>query len=110
MSVPHRRSERAATLAPQHKPGARWGSVFFTVIAVVGSLHAMFMLTRESALFVYTNQEVTRLAADISELQNEIRTLQAVIEHKNDLGFRGQLARLQGFIYPDETRILTRRP
>lgn len=110
MSVPHRRTGRAAVLEQRRKPGARWGSVFFTVIAVIGSLHAMFMLTRESGLLIYTHREVARLEADIGKLQREIRTLQAVIDHKDDPVFREQLARQQGFIYPDETRILTRRP
>lgn len=110
MSVPHRRTGRAAIPAQRRKPEVRWGSVFYTVIAVVGSLHAMFMLTREGGLLIYTNREVTRLEVDISRLQSEARTLQAVIDHKNDPVFREQLARQQGFIHPDETRILTRRP
>jgi hypothetical protein len=84
--------------------------MFFTVIAVTSSPHAMFMLTRESGFLIYTHREVARLEADIGELQSEIRALQAVTDHKDDLVFREQLARQQGFIHPDEIRILTRRP
>lgn len=109
MSVSFGRPERTA--APTEPPKQRrWGSIFFTVIAVVGSLHALLMIGLEGGRYLYTQREITRLTADIDVLQEETRTLQAVLRHQNDPIFREQLAREQGFIGPDETRIMTRTP
>ncbi len=108
MSVSFGRPERAAPAEPS-KP-RRWGSIFFTVIALVGGLHALLMIGLEGGRYLYTQREVTRLSADIDALQEETRTLQAVLRHRDDPVFREQLAREQGFIGPDETRILTQMP
>lgn len=105
---PSESRERAAQ--PSGRPRRDWGSLFFTVIALVGGFHALLMLGLEGSRLVYTSREVTRLGADIDVLQEDIRTLQAVVRHRNDLVFREQLARAQGFIQPDETRVLTRAP
>lgn len=111
MSVSLGRSERAAAPTQPPKPrGTGWSSLFFTVIALVGSFHALLMLGVEGGRLIYTNREVARLEADVGTLQAEVKTLQAVVEHRNDPVFREQLARSRGFIYPDETRILTRAP
>lgn len=108
MSVSLGRSERAAAQSP--KPRRDWGSLFFTVIAVVGAFHALLMLGLETGRLIYTNREVTRLEADIGALREETQTLEAVVAHGDDLVFREQLARSQGFIYPDETRVITLNP
>lgn len=108
MSVPLGRSTRATTPAQPPQP-RRWGSILFTVIAAVGGLHALLMLGVEGGRYLYTQREVTRLEADIGTLQEQTRTLQAVLRHRNDPAFREQLAREQGFIGPDETRVLTRQ-
>ena len=108
MSVPLRRSDRAAPAPPRKQ--RRWGSLFFAVLAGIGSLHALLMLGVEGGRYLYTAREVTRLEADIAELEAESRTLQAVVNHQNDPVFLEQLAREAGFIGPDETRVLTRTP
>lgn len=108
VSVSLGRSEREAL--PSQPPKRDWGSLFFTVIALVGGFHGLLMLGLEGSRLVYTSREVTRLEADIGTLQEDIRTLQAVVKHRGDPMFREQLARAQGFIHPDETRILTRTP
>lgn len=105
---PGKGRERGAS--PSKRPKRDWGSLFFTVIALVGGFHALLMLGLEGSRLVYTSREVTRLEADIGVFQEDIRTLQAVVRHRNDPVFREQLARAQGFIQPDETRILTRTP
>lgn len=92
------------------KPTRNWGSLFFTVLATVGGLHALLMLGLEGGRYLYTQREVARLEADIGLLQGETRALRAVAEHKNDRVFREQLARQRGFIYPDEDRVMTVTP
>lgn len=87
-----------------------WGSLFFTVLALVGGLHALLMLGLEGGRALYTRREVVRLEAEISALQAEASALEAAVAHGNDLAYREQLARAAGFIYPDEDRILTSRP
>lgn len=110
MSVSFGRSERTATPSQSSKPRGGWGSVFFTVLALIGSFHALMMLAVEGGRSLYTSREVTRLEADIGALQEEVRSLEAVVAHQDDPVFREQLARSRGFIYPDETRVLTRVP
>lgn len=92
------------------KPTRNWGSLFFTVIAAVGGLHALLMLGLEGGRALYTRREVVRLEAEIDALKAEARALEAVVAHKDDPVYREQLARLAGFIYPDEDRILTATP
>lgn len=110
VSVGRPRKSRERESSPSGRPKRDWGSLFFTVIALVGGFHALLMLGLEGSRLVYTSREVTRLGADIGVLQEDIQTLQAVVRHRNDPVFREQLARAQGFIQPDETRILTRTP
>ena len=110
VSVGRPGKSRERKSSPSAKPKRDWGSLFFTVIALVGGFHALLMLGLEGSRLVYTSREVTRLEADIGVLQEDIRTLQAVVRHRDDPVFREQLARAQGFIEPDETRILTRTP
>ncbi len=83
------------------------GSSLFLVIAVVGCIHALAMLTLEISRSVYTEREVARLERDIAALERESTNLENVIAHKNDPAYREQLARLQGFIYADEARYVT---
>ncbi len=88
----------------------RWGSAIFTLIALIGSFHALVMLGVEAGRLVYTNREVVQLEAEVAALEAETRELAAIVAHKDDPVYREQLARQQGYIGPDETRILTRMP
>ena len=85
----------------------RGANLLFLVIAVVGCVHALTMLTLEISRTVYTNREVARLERDIASLELEATDLGNVIAHRDDAVYREQLARLQGFIYPDEARYVT---
>ena len=85
----------------------RGANLLFLVIAVVGCVHALAMLTLEISRAVYTEREVARLERDIAALELESTNLENVIAHKNDPSYREQLARLQGFIYADEARYVT---
>ena len=85
----------------------RGANVLFLVIAIVGCVHALAMLTLEISRTVYTEREVARLERDIGALELESIHLENVVAHKNDATYREQLARLQGFIYAGEARYVT---
>ena len=85
-------------------------NLFFLVIAVVGCIHVLAMLSLEISRLVYTDREVARLERDIADLELESTNLRNVVAHQNDPVYREQLARLQGFIYPDEARYVTVTP
>ena len=89
------------------KTPRRGANLLFLVIAVIGSVHALAMLSLEVSRLVYTEREVARLERDISSLEGEARDLQDVIAHKGDARYREKLARLQGFVHPDEARYVT---
>jgi len=84
------------------------GAGLFTVIALVGSVHALFMLGLEVNRFIYTERAVAGLERDIAVLNGEAEELRAIIRHKGDVAYLEGLARQQGFVYPDEVRITTR--
>ncbi len=88
-------------------PKNRGVNMLFLLLAAVGSLHAVTMLGVEAWRSFAGRQEVTRLHQDIGALQFEIDGLQAVVDHAADTSYREQLARCLGFIYPDETRVVT---
>lgn len=114
MSVSLGRSGRSGHTAqaepPQPRRGGHWGSTVFTVIALIGSFHGLLMLGAEAGRLIYTNRDVVRLEAEVAALDAETRELQAIVNHQNDPVFREQLAREQGFIGPNETRVMTRMP
>ena len=110
MSVSLGRSERRAAPPQRRRAKRDWGSLFFTVVSLVGAFHALLLLGLETGRLVYTSGEVTRLEAEIGVLQAQTQELKAIVEHRYDPMFREQLARAQGFIHPDESRVLTRTP
>lgn len=97
-----RRRRRAAVAQGAHR--------VLVALAVVGSLHALFVLGVESWRFVSERRAVTRLENQVGDLQNEAKGLQQVIGHANDMRYREDLARRQGFMYPNELRAVTQQP
>ena len=96
---------------PQEKPkgSARPGGAAFLlmVLALVGSLHALVMLSVETNRWLYSRGEIARLERDLTSIESEIGELEAVSDHRYDASYRESLARLQGFVYPDEVRYVT---
>lgn len=80
----------------------------FTLIALVGGLHALLMLGLEVNRFLYTEGEIGRLQGEMTAMTQEVQELRAVLHHRHDATFREQLARMHGFVYPDELRVVTR--
>ena len=100
----------ARSLGRKADTPSRSVNLFFLVIAVVGCIHVLAMLSLEISRLVYTDREVARLERDIADLELESTNLKGVTAHQNDAVYREQLARLQGFIYPDEARYVTVTP
>ncbi|UCH27412.1 MAG: hypothetical protein JSV66_07180 [Trueperaceae bacterium] len=77
------------------------------ILVVLGSVHALFMIGVESYRAVQSHQAISRLHSEIDNLEQDIQVFNAVIENGGDPLYREQLARRQGFIYPEELRIVT---
>ncbi|HZJ10460.1 MAG TPA: hypothetical protein VFD39_12245 [Trueperaceae bacterium] len=78
-------------------------------IAIVGSLQLFFLLAVEFDRNLVQRREVARLEAEVRALTAELESLEQVAAHGGDLAFRELLARKQGFVYPDEALLVTRR-
>lgn len=76
------------------------------LLATVGTLQAAFMLVVELRRGHEARQAIAVLEQDIEELEAEAARLNAVIENGDNDIYREQLARRQGFMMPDETRIV----
>ncbi len=76
------------------------------VLAIVGTLQVCFMIIMELRQGWAARQAIEQLELDVAELEAEAARLNAIIEHGDNDGYREQLARRQGFIMPDETRVV----
>lgn len=85
--------------------GARITQNILTIIAIIGTVQVLFMIGVEVNRALQTAPAVRQLQLDISQLQREAERLQAIIDNGDTVQYREQLARRQGFIYPDETRV-----
>ncbi|HKI56555.1 MAG TPA: hypothetical protein VKB31_05335 [Trueperaceae bacterium] len=114
-AAPHGYAEAAAEPSPprrrsRHAVAARGAHRVLTVLALVGSVHAMFLLGVEAWRFVQERQAVSGLQRQVGDLKTEARGLNQVIDHANDQSYREDLARRQGFMYPNELRAVTQEP
>ena len=80
------------------------------VIAAIGIVQVGFLLFVEADRTLRHRTAIGQLETELSELQQEADTLGAVAERADDVTFREQLARRQGFLYPDETRVIVLQP
>ncbi len=99
-----RRSTRRRTVA------ARGAHRVITVLALVGSLHALFLLGVETWRFVVEQRAVAQLQRQVTDLKQQSGELQQVIGHAGDQRYREDLARRQGYMYPKEQRAVTQQP
>lgn len=89
---------------------ARGAHRVLVVLAVVGSLHALFLLGVEGWRFVQEQRAIHLLQRQVSGLQAESGGLKQVIDHADDQTYREDLARRQGYMFPDELRAVTQQP
>lgn len=73
----------------------------------LGVIHVVFMLGVEGIRYFRGEMAITRLEREVEALESEALQLRSVIEHGDDLAYREQLARRQGYMYPDESRVVT---
>lgn len=96
----------------QGNGGARAGigrgaRLLLLVLLAVGSVQVVFMLGVEGLRLFRSETAITRLEREVRALEEEAAQLEAVIEHADDERYREQLARRQGYMYPDEARVVT---
>jgi hypothetical protein len=101
----------AQARATAMKAGPARGARFLLLLIVsLGSVHVLFMLGVEGLRLGRAEISIGRLEREVSALEREAEGLRAVIEHGDDQAYREQLARRQGYMYPDEARIITSEP
>ncbi|MBX3144486.1 MAG: hypothetical protein KF813_12055 [Trueperaceae bacterium] len=79
------------------------------VLALVGCLHAFFLLGVELDRTLIHNREIVRLSADVAALEREVSEMRQVAAHASDPVYRETLARALGYVYPHEKLIVTDR-
>jgi len=75
-------------------------------LALIGVIQVCFMLLVELRRGWEARAAISQLQEDVAELEAERARLAAIIENGDSDGYRMQLARRQGFMMPDETRVL----
>lgn len=76
------------------------------VLAGIGCVQVLFTLGVELDRTVQHHEAIAQLRDDVRALEREAAGLQATLENTEDDAFREQLARGQGFMWPDETRLI----
>lgn len=93
---------------PRPRPAARRKlNVVIVVLASLGVLQLLYLNYVESDRMFVLRREVARLEADVARLETERHGLEEVVAHAADPAYREALARKQGFILPDEVRVVT---
>lgn len=93
---------------PRPRPaGRRKLNIVIVVLASLGVLQLLYLNYVESDRMFVLRREVARLEADVARLETEQRGLEEVATHAADAAYREALARKQGFILPDEVRVVT---
>ena len=83
-------------------------SVLMTaLLIIVGTFHVMAMIVVETNRWLESRAQIARLERDISTIRADMNALETQLVYRNDDGVLEQLARRQGFIYPNETRVIT---
>lgn len=97
--------DEASSGRPLDRP-ARRALLLLGVIAAIGIVQVGFLLFVEADRSLRHRTAIERLETEIDDLQREADGLRAVARRADDERFREQLARRQGFLYPDETRVV----
>lgn len=91
-------------------PRRRMPHLIILLIATVGTLQLFYLNFVEADRMFVHRREIARLEREVAALEAERAALEEIALRAHDEVFREQLARKQGFIYPDELRVVTQRP
>ncbi len=87
--------------------GSRRLNPILVTLAAIGCLHLIYIGLVEADRAVVQRREITRLEREVAALTAEVDALEEIAAHADDEVFRELLARKQGFIHPDELRVVT---
>ncbi len=96
--------------ADAHDAATRRGFRWLAAFAVVGLVQAAFLGIVELDRSVRHRRAIAALEADLAAARAEVEALRAIAERADDEGFREWLARRQGFMHPDEERVVIAEP
>jgi cell division protein FtsB len=85
---------------------ARFVNALLVALCLVGSLQVVALIAIEAQRLWHTEREVARLEAEIAAIEAESHDLSEVALRGADEGYREQLARRQGYVFPFETRFV----
>ena len=105
----HRFRDSDSVAAVSHVLERRGPHRLLIALAVVGTLHLFFVIAVELNRDLVHRREITRLSAEVDALTTELAALQEVAGRGFDTAYREALARNQGFVYPRESLLVTRR-
>lgn len=105
----HRFRDSDAVAAVSHVLERRGPHRLLVVLAVIGTLHLFFLIAVELNRDLVHRREITRLTAEVDALTTELASLEEVAGRGFDTAYREALARNQGFVYPHESLLVTRR-
>ncbi len=101
-------SQREPEAQPGERAAARGAHLLIMVLMLLGSAQVVFLLGVEAFRYVEVRRQVTSLEQQVQGLTAESTQLQAIADHASDDHFRETLARLQGYMFPNEIRAVTR--
>lgn len=81
----------------------------FLALLLLAGLHLMLMIGVEARRYMRGEQKLNELHQSIEQLQRNIFEQEAIAQHQGDARYMESLARAQGFIYPNESRIITQK-
>lgn len=76
------------------------------MVALIGILQVGFLTFVELDRTIRHRAAIASLEDDLAGARAEAEALRAIAERAGDAVFREQLARRQGFLYADETRVV----
>lgn len=102
----------AAEPPPQRRgPGpSRAAMALLGFLAALGCVQLVVMLGVELDRYVRHREAIHELQAEVRALEREAEGLRAIAERGDDDVFLEQLARRQGFVWPDEERLVVIPP
>lgn len=101
-----RAPKRAAT-SEQQREALSLSVLLTTLLIMVGTFHVLAMIMVETNRWLEARAQIARLEQDIGIIRADMANLKTQLVYREDDGLLEQLARRQGFIYPEETRVIT---